>query len=142
MVTRAGDDHVVTLPGADLPYRILLDQMYAGAVTLTPDGVIVYCNQRFAEIVRTPLARVIGSALRRFVAPAERPGARGAARAGESRSRTRGESRFRAGDGTPVPVSVTFAPLRLAGAHDASGVIGVVVDATERKHQEDAPRPD
>ena len=59
VVTGAGDAHVITLQGAELPYRILLDQMYAGAVTLTPDGVIVYCNRPFADIVRTPLARVI-----------------------------------------------------------------------------------
>src|ERR1700681_845640 len=73
VVTGSGDDHVVTLQGADLPYRILLDQMYAGAVTLTPDGCIVYCNRRFADIVRTPLERVIGSALHRFVLFAEQP---------------------------------------------------------------------
>jgi PAS domain S-box-containing protein len=135
VVARAGDDHVVTLQGADLPYRQLLDQMYAGAVTLTPDGVIVYCNQRFAEIVRTPLARVIGSALHGFVARGQRP-ALAALLEPAGEGRTTGEITVRAGDGTPVPVSVTFAPLRLAGSAHASGVIGVVVDATERKHQE------
>jgi PAS domain S-box-containing protein len=136
VVAGSGDDHVVTVQGADLPYRILLDQMYAGAVTLTPNGVIVYCNERFADIVRTPLQSVIGSALSRFVPPA-----------GQSRlaallepangTRVKGELAFRAGDGTSVPVSVTFAPLRLAGSVDISGVIGVVVDDTERRQQEE-----
>ena len=136
VVTRAGDEHVVTLQGAELPYRILLDQMYAGAVTLTPDGVIVYCNRRFADIVRTPLARVIGSALCRFVPPAEQP-ALAALVKRASRERIRGELTGRAGGGTPVPISVTFAPLRLAGSAGVSGVIGVVVDDTERKRQEE-----
>src|ERR1051325_2910928 len=76
-VSGAGDAHVVTLQGAELPYRILLDQMYAGAVTLTPDGVIVYSNRRFADIVRTPLARVIGSALCRVVPAGGQPGGAG-----------------------------------------------------------------
>jgi PAS domain S-box-containing protein len=136
VVTQAGGDHVVTLQGADLPYRILLDQMYAGAVTLTPDGVIVYCNQRFADIVRMPLARVIGSALRRFVPPAQQP-TLAVLLAPASRGRTKDELALRAADGTPVPVSVTFAPLRLTGGAEVSGVIGVVVDATERKQQEE-----
>jgi PAS domain S-box-containing protein len=136
VVTRAGDDHVVTLQGADLPYRILLEQMYAGAVTLTPDGVIVYCNQRFADIVRTPLARVIGSALRRFVPPAEQPTLESLLERANG-DQTRSELAFRAGDGSPVAVSVTFAPLRLTGNAGVSGVIGVVVDATERKRQEE-----
>jgi PAS domain S-box-containing protein len=136
VVTRAGNEHVVTIQGADLPYRVLLEQMYAGAVTLTPDGVIVYCNGRFADIVRTPPARVIGSALRRFVPPAEQP-TLAALLEGASGDRTRGDLAFRAGDGTPVAVSVTFAPLRLAGSTGVSGVIGVVVDATEQKRHEE-----
>jgi PAS domain S-box-containing protein len=136
VVTRAGDEHVVTLQGADLPYRVLLEQMYAGAVTLTPDGVIAYCNGRFADIVRTPPERVIGSALRRFVPPAERPTLEALIERA-SADRTRGELTFRAGDGTPVAVSVTFAPLRLPGSAGVSGVIGVVVDATEQKRQEE-----
>jgi PAS domain S-box-containing protein len=135
VVAHPGDDHVVTLQGADLPYRILLDQMYAGAVTMTPEGVIVYCNQRFAEIVRTPLARVIGSPLRRFAPPAHRPTLAGLLEPANG-TRTKGALVVQAGDGTLVPVSVTFAPLRLAGDAAASGVIGVVVDDTERQRQE------
>jgi PAS domain S-box-containing protein len=135
VVTHAGDERIVTLQGADLPYRILLDQMYAGAVTLTPDGVIVYCNQRFADIVGTPLRETVGAALHRFVSPAEQ-GALDALLVSASGDRVRGEISLLAGDGTPVAVSVTFAPLRLAGKAEVSGVIGVVVDATEQKRQE------
>jgi PAS domain S-box-containing protein len=136
VVAGAGGERVVTLQGADLPYRALLDQMYAGAVTLTLDGVIVYCNRRFADIVRTPLSRVVGAALCRFVQPGEQPTLeRLLARA--SRERIKGELGSRAGDGTAVPISVTFAPLRLDGNADVKGVIGVIVDATERKRQEE-----
>jgi PAS domain S-box-containing protein len=136
VVTGAGGERVVTLQGADLPYRTLLDQMYAGAVTLTPDGVIVYCNRRFAAIVRTPLARVIGSALRRFVQPGAQPTLEELlVRA--RRESIKGELAGRAGDGTPVPIAVTFAPLQLDGNADVKGVIGVFEDATERKQQEE-----
>lgn len=137
VVSQAEGEQVITLQGADLPYRILLDQMYAGAVTLTPDGVIVYCNQRFADIVRLPLARVIGGPLGQFVPAAGQP-ALAALLQGASADRVRSELAFRAGDGTPVPVSVTFVPLRLDGNADVKGMIGVVVDDTERKAQEEA----
>jgi len=135
VVARAGEDHVVTVQGADLPYRMLLDQMNAGAVTLTPKGVIVYCNERFADLVRTPRAGIVGSALSRFVPPAGQPRLAALLEPANG-SRTKGELAFRAGDGAPVPVSVTFAPLRLDGNADISGVIGVVVDDTERREQE------
>jgi signal transduction histidine kinase len=136
MVARAGKERVVTLQGADVPYRILLDQMYAGAVTLTPGGTIVYCNERFADIVRTPLARVIGLDLRGFVAPAGQA-ALEALLARAMGDKTGGEFELRTGDAAPVTVSVTFAPLRLAEGAGVSGVIGVVVDATERRRLED-----
>jgi PAS domain S-box-containing protein len=136
VIARAGDDQVVTVQGADLPYRMLLDQMNAGAVTLTPKGVIVYCNERFADLVRTPRAGIVGSALSRFVPPAGQPRLAALLEPANG-SRTKGELAFRAGDGAPVPVSVTFAPLRLDGNADISGVIGVVVDDTERREQEE-----
>jgi len=136
VVSQAAGEQVITLQGADLPYRILLDQMYAGAVTLTLDGVIVYCNRRFADIVRTPLARVIGSPVGRFVPPAGQL-ALAALLQGASADRVTSELAFRAGDGTPVPVSLTCAPLRLDGNGDVKGVIGVVVDDTERKAQDE-----
>jgi len=104
VVSQREGEQVITLQGADLPYRVLLDQMNAGAVTLTPDGVIAYCNERFADIVRTPLARVIGSPLGRFVPAAGRP-ALAELFQGASADRVRRELAFRAGDGTHVPVS-------------------------------------
>jgi PAS domain S-box-containing protein len=135
VVTQAGNRQVVTVQGADLPYRLLLDQMYAGAVTLTPDGVIVYCNRRFAEIVGTPTTGVIGAPLRRFVVPAEQPAIDVLIEAG-GRENQKGEMTFRAKTGVLVPVSVSFAPLRLPGDAGVNGVIGVVVDVSETKRQE------
>ena len=135
VVTKARGERVVTLAGAELPYRIMFDQMYEGAVTLTRDGVIAYCNQRFADIVRTPLGRVIGSPLRRFVPPAEQP-AFEALRSRAGSDSTRSELSFKAGDGSPVPVSISLAPLRLEGSGAVIGVIGVVADISELKRAE------
>jgi PAS domain S-box-containing protein len=138
VVARETGEHVVTLAGGELAYRILFDQMNEGAVTLARDGVISYCNRRFADIVRMPLVRVIGEPLRRFVPPDERA-AFEALRQGGSRENARGDLRFQAGDGSLVPVAVSFAPLHAEGSAEVIGVVGVIRDITERK-QEDAVR--
>jgi PAS domain S-box-containing protein len=135
VVARANGEQVITLAGAELAYRILFDQMNEGAVTLTRDGLIAYCNRRFAEIVRTPLARVIGAPLRRFVPPAEYA-AFEVLRQRASKENARGDLRFRTGDGSPVPVAVSFAPLRAEESTDVIGVVGVIRDITERAQQE------
>ena len=136
VVARAKGEHVITLAGAELAYRILFDQMNEGAVTLTRDGVIAYCNRRFADIVRMPLARVVGAPLRRFVPPAEQPAFDALVAAGH-RANRRGDTAFRADGGALVPVSVSFAPLQLEGSADVIGVIGVVTDISERERAEE-----
>jgi len=58
---------IYTLSGAEEPYRIFVEQMREGAVTATEDGMVLYCNKRFSEIVGLPLERVISSSVSEFV---------------------------------------------------------------------------
>jgi two-component sensor histidine kinase len=62
-----GGDCVYTLRGADQAYRIILENMAEGALTLTGDGLILFSNERFAGMLGRPLERVIGSHIQDFV---------------------------------------------------------------------------
>src|SRR5262252_2983731 len=53
-------DEIFTLRSADQPYRLMVEQMREGALTLSADGTILYCNNRFAELVAHPPERVTG----------------------------------------------------------------------------------
>ena len=66
-----GGDRVYTLTGADEAYRVMVQEMAEGALTLTMDGLILFSNTQFASIVRTPLERVIGAHIQEFVAPGD-----------------------------------------------------------------------
>src|SRR6201996_1332102 len=57
---------VYTLENADRPYRVLVEQMREGAVTLSENGTILYCNERFATLVATPHDSVVGQPLARY----------------------------------------------------------------------------
>src|SRR5262249_29153907 len=61
VITGREGEKVFTLKGADHPYRIIVEEMNEGAVTLSPDGTVLYCNWRFADLLKLPLERVIGS---------------------------------------------------------------------------------
>jgi PAS domain S-box-containing protein len=67
MVSGVGYDRVFMLSGADHPYRLMIEAMSEGAVTITGDGIITYCNNRFAEMAGTSTDRLIGSPLSRLV---------------------------------------------------------------------------
>lgn len=54
---------VYTLENADRPYRILVEQMKEGAITLNEDGLVLYANQSFAQLIGQPVADLVGTAL-------------------------------------------------------------------------------
>jgi PAS domain S-box-containing protein len=56
-------DRVFTLAGADHDYRVLMDEMSEGVATLGKDGLISYCNARFATIFGIPAERIVGSTI-------------------------------------------------------------------------------
>jgi signal transduction histidine kinase/CheY-like chemotaxis protein len=66
-----GERRVFTLKSADAPYRALVERMQEGAATLTTGGDIVYCNQRFADLVKRPLEQVFGASIGTFLPTAE-----------------------------------------------------------------------
>lgn len=88
IVDDAGE-RVYTLRGADTPYRVLVERMQEGAVTLNIAGAIVYCNQRFAGLVEAPLAQVIGASIDQFVQEADRPALAGMLASGFGKLQTR-----------------------------------------------------
>ena len=60
---------IFTLDSADQAYRVLVETMNEGTATLAFDGTILYCNRRFAELLRMPLQAIIGTSIYRFIAP-------------------------------------------------------------------------
>jgi PAS domain S-box-containing protein len=63
---------IYTLTGADRTYRLLLESMCEGAVMLNPDGFIIYCNNFFSTLLKTPLEKLIGARLLDFIPKAEK----------------------------------------------------------------------
>jgi PAS domain S-box-containing protein len=69
MVSGDKGEQVYSVSSAETPYRTFIEKMSEGAVTLTREGTILFCNQRFAEIVQSPYERVIGTSIKHFIAP-------------------------------------------------------------------------
>lgn len=57
-----------TLKSADQTYRFFIENMAEGAVTLNPNGIILYSNLQFANMVHLPLSKVIGVPFEDFIA--------------------------------------------------------------------------
>ncbi|MEI6277077.1 MAG: PAS domain S-box protein [Prolixibacteraceae bacterium] len=61
IVSGVDGDNIYSLTSVETKYRIIIEEMYEGAITLTKDGLITYCNARFAELVSEPCEKIIGT---------------------------------------------------------------------------------
>jgi two-component system, NarL family, sensor kinase len=129
---------VFTLDGAEHAYRVLIESMNEGALTLTADAVILYANQCFAKMVKCPLEQVVGSSFRRFLSAEDQATLRPLLnRAGQAGSKIR--VLLKVGKGSQMPVQFSIRPLARNGFNRA--VIGLVVtDLTEARRSEERLR--
>jgi len=125
---------VFTLQGAEQAYRVLIESMNEGALTLTNKKMILCANQCFARMVRCPLEQVTGSSLRRFLSAADRATLRSHfKRLAPSGSKI--QVLLLAGDGSQIPVQISIRPVASDGTNRR--VIGMVVtDLTESVRNE------
>ena len=125
---------IVALQGTEEPYRLLLESMNEGALTLAQDGTILYCNMHFAELVNGRSEDLAGSPFQPYIGSEER--ARFAALLAEGAGgSSRGEFTLQAGQGRNIPVQLSFRVERCGGVPAVSLLVS---DISELKHAQEA----
>jgi PAS domain S-box-containing protein len=126
-----GKHQVYTLETADQPYRVLIEQMQEGAVTVAADGTMYYCNRRFAEMLELPQESLIGKHLQEFV-PQEDAATLSRMVDQAIHTTTRGEFTFGCAEGRQISTMLSLSFLRRD--MDIPLLCGVITDITEQKH--------
>ncbi len=119
---------IYTLEGPDRPYRALVETIPEGALTVSPDGIILYANERFASMVQVPPDKIIGTSLLDHISPGDLPAFEGAFRASPAGLRRERVTLRRVAG--PLPVFVSMNPL----SAEPGSKISVIV--TDRKEDE------
>ena len=124
-------NQVYSLSGADQPYRVYVERMQEGAVTIQPDGLVLFANQRFADMLGQPLERVISGNARDYLN----------ALAWQKISAVlkddhvvKCETVLRFGGRAPLPVNLTASRLPMAGE---DVLCLVVTDLSSQKQNEE-----
>ncbi len=73
VVSSGTSDHVLTLASNDQPYRLLVENMQQGGVTLSAGGLVYYVNQQFARMLNADAAEIIGQSFFDFISDDARP---------------------------------------------------------------------
>jgi PAS domain S-box-containing protein len=129
-------DQVFTLQGAEMPYRILVEEMNQGALLLIPDGTILYANTQFARLAKTPLEQVIGSAWQQFFPRDKHLQLEGLLKTTEPVTPSEALN-LMAADGSSCPVQLALRSMHSAGVE---GFSVILTDLSERQRSEDALR--
>ena len=126
IVSAPDGEQIYTLRTADQPYRLMVEQMREGALTLAADGTILYCNRRFAELMAHPAERIAGRAIHEFLHPDDAPTLRQVL----SSESFRGEVQLKTAAGAITPAQLSSITLNIEGSRT---IAVVVTDLTHER---------
>jgi PAS domain S-box-containing protein len=130
--TPRGED-VYTLESINKPYRLFVEQMQEGAISICRDSRILYCNERFADMVGGLPESITGRTLDEFIAESALDDYRSLRDRGCSET-ARGECAIKHADGTTARVQLTFSQLR---PHRIGHCAVVITDLTHVERQKE-----
>ena len=134
VVSGPAGEKVFTLEGAEHPYRVLVESMNEGAISLSKEGTILYCNSAFARMASISLDQIMGHDVNEFVPSEDRDALKKLIKQG-LREPIRAEMTLLPSSGACLPTQFSLNPVDLEGKPS----IGVIVtDLSERKRQEQA----
>src|SRR5688500_6308659 len=134
LVVHGGDcERVFTLKSADHPYRVMVERMTEGAATLSEEGVILYANRRFAEMLGVPMELVMGTQFTDFIEADEQLHFHTLLKTSGADGRKREFAIARPG-GEPIPTLLAVNSLEIGGMSCFSVL---ATDLTEQRHAEE-----
>jgi len=121
-----------TLKSADHTYRVFIEKMKEGAVTLNSKGIILYCNSQFADMINMPLAKVIGLPIMNFIPDQYKSRFKKITEQGWG-SDSKGEIFLKNKNGDPVPFLLSVTSLEL---YEGTALSIILTDLSLQKENE------
>ncbi|MES2681570.1 MAG: ATP-binding protein [Bacteroidota bacterium] len=71
VLNKEGRSDIYALESIDYTYRILIEKFGEGALSISQDGLILYCNFYFSELMNIPIGKIMGSYFQDYVSNTE-----------------------------------------------------------------------
>ncbi len=125
---------IFTIEGAETAYRLMVDTMSEGAMTLDPNGSILYANKRISEMLSIPHQNIISKPIFRFIRPSEHNSIKSLISETVHGRRAYCDVTFACLNSKSFPAYVSSAPLFIG---ETANICLVITDLTERKIAEE-----
>jgi PAS domain S-box-containing protein len=136
VVTGKTGEQVYTLQGADQPYRLLVESINEGTVTMSQDGNILYSNKQFADMLGYPLEKIIGSSFLNLISQEDRQHIKEALQNRMSRV-PRIQACLNSFASAQIPAQITIGRTDLS---DDGTITAVIIDLSEQFHYREIVR--
>jgi PAS domain S-box-containing protein len=133
VVSGTGQEQVFTLAGTENAYRVFVEAMDEGAITINSAGTILFANKAAANLLARPLGMVIGGSIFGFIPESERSQFDAIVREARNDSGGRCEVTLTRSNGEQVPV---FVSARSCVEFGARAICMVLTDLSEQKRNE------
>ena len=132
IVPGPGGEQVFSLRSAETPYRIIVEEMNEGAVSLAKDGTVLYCNRCCANTLVAPPEQIAGSAFLSFVEQRDKQVFLKLLGTGVGK-KCNGVVSCRSGEGDPLHLMLSLCPMPSSSDGD---VLMIFSDVTRLKEME------
>ena len=132
MVSTESGPKLFTLKSADHTYRVFIEKMKEGAVTLNENEIILYSNSQFASMVGLPLSDVTGLPFRKFIPEYCQEEFEALIKSGWKLD-SKGEIFLKSSENKVIPVLLSFTSLEL---DEGTALSIILTDLTIQKETE------
>lgn len=67
VVNKDGSPNLYSLESADYTYRLLIEKIGEGAVSISDKGIILYCNDYFSRLINVPSEKIVGTFFNSYI---------------------------------------------------------------------------
>ncbi len=129
VLNKDGRHSIYSLESADYTYRVLIEKFGEGALSISEEGLILYCNDYFSKLIGIPANKIIGSYFNAYV---DSVGEFQKLLSGSKTGLSKGEITLN-NNGKKLPVYMSLTNLQ----PNVSAIGIILTDLTEkRKHEE------
>ncbi|HWC17745.1 MAG TPA: ATP-binding protein [Terriglobales bacterium] len=133
VISGSGHEQVFTLAGTENAYRVFVEAMDEGAITVNASGVILYANKAFANLIAKRLENLIGTSVFDIISASDKGIFEAVFREARNHSGGRCELTLTRGSGEQVPV---FVSARSCIEFGAKAICMVLTDLSDQKRNE------